>query len=445
MVATDVPRQRVGRIHPAWFVAAAAFVALLGAAGFRSAPGVLIIPLQEEFGWTRGTLSLAVSVNLVLFGLMAPFAAALMDRFGVRGVVATALTLIALGSGSAVFVTAAWQLVLLWGVVVGIGTGSMALVFAATIANRWFVRRRGLVMGVLTAGSATGQLIFLPVLAAVTERTSWRVACLIVAGAALAVVPLVLRSLHSHPRDRGVLPYGGTAADEIPADTAGRPIDAVRRALAALREAARTRTFWALAGGFAICGATTNGLIGTHFIPAAHDHGMGETTAAGLLAVVGVFDIVGTIASGYLTDRFNPRVLLAVYYSLRGVGLVMLPGMLSDTLHPTMIGFVIVYGLDWVATVPPTVALCREAFGKAGTIVFGWVFASHQIGAAIGSAAAGLLRDGTGSYTIAWFGAAGLCVVAAAVSIGIRRGTVSKPVDQRSTAVTQPSGSSRSD
>jgi MFS family permease len=421
MVVTDGRRQRVGRIHPAWFVAAAAFVALLGAAGFRSAPGVFIVPLQEEFGWTRGTLSLAVSVNLVLFGLMAPFAAALMDRFGVRAVVATALTLIAIGSGSAVFVTASWQLVLLWGVVVGIGTGSMALVFAATIANRWFVRRRGLVMGVLTAGSATGQLIFLPVLATVTERTGWRVACLIVAGAALAVVPLVLRFLHSHPRDRGVLPYGGTAADEVPADTTSTPADAVRRAVTALREAARSRTFWALAGGFAICGATTNGLIGTHFIPAAHDHGMGQTTAAGLLAVVGVFDIVGTIASGFLTDRFNPRVLLAVYYSLRGVGLVMLPGMLGDTLHPSMIGFVIVYGLDWVATVPPTVALCREAFGRTGTIVFGWVFASHQIGAAIGSGAAGLLRDGTGSYTIAWFGAAGLCVVAAAVSIGIRR------------------------
>ena len=399
MVETDVPQRQVGRIHPAWLVAAVAFVALLGAAGFRSAPGVLMVPLQEEFGWSRGTLSIAVGVNLVLFGVMAPFAAALMDRFGVRGVVATALTLIAFGSGSAVLVTAAWQLVVLWGFVVGIGTGSMALVFAATVANRWFVRRRGLVMGVLTAGTATGQLVFLPVLAAVTQRSGWRVACLIVAGAALAVVPLVLRCLHSHPRDRGVLPYGGTAADEIPADRTGRPAEAVQRALRALGEAARTRTFWALAGGFAICGVTTNGLIGTHFIPAAHDHGMAETTAAGLLALVGVFDIVGTIASGYLTDRFNPRVLLAIYYSLRGVGLVMLPGMLGDALHPSMIAFVIVYGLDWVATVPPTVALCREAFGSAGTIVFGWVFAAHQIGAAVGSTAAGLLRDGDRATT----------------------------------------------
>ena len=407
------------RFHPAWLVAAAAFVALLGAAGFRSAPSVMIVPLQAEFGWTRGLLSLAVSVNLVLFGLMAPFAAALMDRFGVRAVVAAALTLIAIGSGLAVLVRSAWQLVLLWGVVVGVGTGSMALVFAATIANRWFVKRRGLVMGILTAGTATGQLIFLPLLAWVTEHVGWRTACLIVAGAALAVVPLVVIFLRSHPRDRGVLPYG--AGPDFVAEEAAAPKDAVRRALRALRVASRTRTFWALAGGFAICGATTNGLIGTHFIPAAHDHGLAETAAAGLLALVGVFDILGTIGSGYLTDRFNPRVLLAVYYSFRGVGLVMLPGMLTNSLHPSMIGFVIVYGLDWVATVPPTAALCREAFGAAGTIVFGWVFAAHQLGAAVGSAVAGVLRDQTGSYTIAWFGAAGLCIVAAAVSIGIRR------------------------
>ncbi len=412
-------RTRRRRLHPAWLVAAAAFVALLGAAGFRSAPSVMIVPLQAEFGWSRGVLSLAVSVNLVLFGVMAPFAAALMDRLGVRTVVASALTLIATGSGLAVLVTSAWHLVLLWGVVVGVGTGSMALVFAATVANRWFIRRRGLVMGILTAGSATGQLVFLPLLAAITEYVGWRPACLIVAGAALGVVPVVLRFLHSAPSDRGVLPYGApadfVAVDPPPAG------DAVRRAVRALREAARKRTFWALAGGFAICGATTNGLIGTHFIPAAHDHGLGGTTAAGLLAVVGVFDIVGTIASGYLTDRFNPRVLLALYYALRGVGLTMLPGMLTDSLHPGMIGFVVVYGLDWVATVPPTAALCREIFGAAGTIVFGWVFAAHQIGAAVGSAVAGVLRDQTGSYTIAWFGAAGLCAVAAVMSIGIRR------------------------
>ena len=422
------------RIHPAMLVATVAFVALLGAAGFRAAPSVLMIPLQDEFGWSRGLLSVAVGVNLVLFGLTAPFAAALMDRFGVRRVVACALILVAAGSGLTVLVRHQWQLIACWGVLVGLGTGSMALVFAATVASRWFVRRRGLVMGILTAGSATGQLIFLPILAGVTEHGSWRIASLVIAAAALAVVPLVLIFLHNHPEDRGVTAYGATedqpevqplpGTDVLPAQLVVQnptPASAgsATRALQVLLMASHHRTFWALMAGFAICGATTNGLIGTHFIPAAHDHGLGETTAAGLLAVVGIFDIVGTIGSGYLTDRVDPRVLLAVYYGFRGVGLLMLPGLLSDAIHPSIVAFV-VYGLDWVATVPPTVALCRQAFGDQGNIVFGWVFASHQVGAAIASVTAGVLRDTTGGYTIAWFGAAGMCLVAALVSFQIR-------------------------
>jgi MFS family permease len=320
MVATA----RGARLHPAWVAAAVAFVALLCAAGFRAAPGVLMVPLQEEFGWSRSVVSLAVGVNLVLFGVTAPFAAALMERFGVRAVTSVALGLIAAGSGLSVGVTGSWQLVLLWGVLVGLGTGSMALVFAAIVANRWFVRRRGLVMGVLTAASATGQLIFLPVLAWMSEGSGWRSASLVVAAAALAVIPLVLLRLPNGPADRGVAPYGASAGTPVaPSDPMAAPgagPGPARRAVATLAEAARTRTFWALAAGFAICGASTNGLIATHFIPSAHDHGMPETTAAGLLAVVGVFDIVGTVASGWLTDKLNPRLLLAAYYSLRGAG-----------------------------------------------------------------------------------------------------------------------------
>lgn len=414
-----VPAQARRRIHPAWWVASVAFVALIGAAGFRAAPGVLMVPLEEEFGWRRTLMSSAVSLNLVLYGLMAPFAAALMDRFGIRKVTSIALVLIAAGSGLTVFVNQGWQLLLTWGLLVGLGTGSMALVFAATIANRWFVARRGLVMGILTAAGATGQLIFLPLMASLVEYASWRVASLTIAVAALAVVPFVLIVLRDYPADRGVRPYGAPVdvADPPRPDPAG----AARRAVSALRNAARTKTFWALAGGFAICGATTNGLIGTHFVPSAHDHGMPETTAAGLLALVGIFDIAGTIASGALTDKINPRILLVGYYFFRGVGLLVLPWLLSDRVHPSMLVFIVIYGLDWVATVPPTAALCREVFGIEGTIVFGWVFASHQVGAAIASAAAGVIRDTTGQYTLAWFGAAALCAVAAAVSFGIRR------------------------
>ncbi|CAN5631020.1 MFS transporter [soil metagenome] len=416
-MAIDTP-VRTRRIHPAWIVAIVAFLALVGAAGFRAAPSVLMLPLEDEFGWSRTQLSLAVTVNLLLYGLMAPFAAALMARFGLRKVTSVALLLVASGAAFSIFATEPWMLVLTWGVLIGLGTGSMALVFAATVADQWFVKSRGLVVGILTAGSATGQLAFLPFIALLVEQQGWRQASLLVAGGALLVVPLVLIFLRNHPVDIGMTPYG--APDTYVYEPPARG-NAVKLALGTLRRAAKVRTFWALVAGFAICGATTNGLIGTHFIPSAHDHGMPETTAAGLLAVVGVFDIVGTIASGWLTDRVNPRILLAAYYAFRGLGLLVLPFLLSATVEPPIIIFVVIYGLDWVATVPPTVALCREIFGKDGPIVFGWVFAAHQVGAAIAATVAGVVRDQTGEYSAAWFGAAGLCLVAAVVSASIAR------------------------
>ncbi|MDP9887227.1 MFS family permease [Pseudarthrobacter enclensis] len=417
------------RLHPAWIVAAVAFLALVGAAGFRAAPGVLMVPLQQEFGWSTTVLSAAVSINLVLFGLTAPFAAALMERFGVRAVTATALVLIGMGSALTVLVNQSWQILLTWGLLIGLGTGSMALVFAATIANTWFTKSRGLVIGILTAGSAAGQLVFLPFIALLAQDPGWRQASLLIAAGALAVVPLVLKFLKNSPADVGVLPYGAdpAALEAEEPKAAGGPNDcgpranAAVRALQVLRRASKIRTFWALAAGFAICGATTNGLIGTHFIPSAHDHGMPETAAAGLLAVVGIFDIIGTIASGWLTDRFNPRVLLAVYYQFRGIGLLVLPLLLNAEVQPSMIVFVVIYGLDWVATVPPTAAICRETFGADGSVVFGWVFAAHQLGAAAAAIAAGALRDATGHYTYAWLGAAAMCTIAAVISATIRK------------------------
>ena len=403
----------IRRLHPAWIVAAVAFVALMGAAGFRAAPGVLMIPLNDEFGWPISTMSAAVSFNILLYGLTAPFAAALIGRFGVRAVTMVALVLISAGSGLTVFITSEWLLYLTWGLLIGLGSGSMALVFAAEISHTWFVTRRGLVTGVLSAGSATGQLVFLPVIGALSESTGWRMASLFISGIALLVVPLVLFFVRNHPSDLGVDAFGaepGTTPPRV------RQTGAVSRALAGLRDASRTRSFWALAAAFFICGATTNGLVGVHFIPSAHDHGMPVTVAAGLLAVVGVFDIVGTIASGWLTDRVNPRYLLTGYYAFRGVGLAFLPLLLSSEVHPSIVIFVVVYGLDWVATVPPTVALCREYFGDRAGIVFGWVFAAHQVGAAAAATVAGLVRDEFGDYAYAWIGGAVLCVVAAVFS-----------------------------
>ena len=408
-------------IHRAWIVAAVSFVALVGAGSFRAAPSILIDPLHGEFGWSRATISAAVMVNLIFYGLTAPFAAALMERFGMRLVVASALTLVSIGSGLTVWMTASWQLILCWGLLVGLGTGSMALAFVATVSTRWFVARRGLVTGVLTAGSAAGQLVFLPLLAWLADNRSWQAVSITVSIAALAVVPLVLLFLRDSPEEAGTTAYGASAADAAPTPPSPTPqSNAAGRAVGALSTAARTPTFWLLAGTFAICGASTNGLIGTHFIPAAHDHGMAKTTAASLLALVGIFDIAGTILSGWLTDRFDSRLLLTAYYGLRGVSLVMLPMLFADRIEPPMLFFIIFYGLDWVATVPPTVALCRQHFGADGPIVFGWVLASHQIGAGFVALLAGITRDQLGSYDVAWFVAGGLCVIAAGMSFLIR-------------------------
>ncbi|MGC9378055.1 MFS transporter [Streptomyces sp. MH13] len=413
-----LPRRRT-RVHRAWWVAAVTFVTIVGAAAFRSLPGILIDPLHEEFGWSRGTVGAAVSVNLALYGLTAPFAAALMDRFGIRRVVAAALVVISLGSGLTVWMDSAWQLILCWGLLVGLGSGSMALAFAATVTNRWFTERRGLVTGVLTAAAASGQLVFLPLLSWIVETYDWRPAAVTVALAALAVVPFVWLLLHDHPADVGQKPYGAAEFVPKPAPVPG----AARRALTVLLSAVRTGPFWLLAGTFAICGASTNGLIQTHFVPAAHDHGMPLTTAASMLAVIGVFDVIGTIASGWFTDRFEPRRLLAVYYALRGVSLLFLPMLLAPGIHPPMVFFIVFYGLDWVATVPPTLALCREHYGDDSAIVFGWVLASHQIGAALVAFLGGVARDHFGSYDVVWVASGALCAAAALMALVIRRRT----------------------
>lgn len=342
-------------------------------------------PLHIEFGWSHATIGAAMSINMVLFGVTAPFAAALMDRFGVRPILAVALGLIAAGTGLGIFMTSSWQLLVLWGVLVGLGTGSISMGFVATVSTRWFVARRGIVTGVLTAASATGQLIFLPIVAQITDAYGWRWASIVVTAAAVAVIPVVLLFIRDRPADMATTAYGATAVDSpdpLPTGSFGA-------AAAGLIRGARTRAFWLLATSFAICGMTTNGLIGTHFIPAAHDHGMPTTVAASLLATIGIFDVAGTVFSGWLTDRVDPRVLLVIYYLGRGVSLLLLPLLLSPHAEPSTWVFIIFYGLDWVATVPPTIAICRHYFGADTPVVFGWVFASHQIGAAIAAFGAG--------------------------------------------------------
>jgi sugar phosphate permease len=407
----------LGGIHYAWIVFAITFITLLAASGIRSTPAVLMVPLEGEFGWSRATISLAVSINLVLFGFVGPFAAAMMDRWGIRPVVAGALLLIAAGAALTALMTVPWQLYLLWGIVVGLGAGTMATVFAATVANRWFVQRRGLVVGLLTAASATGQLIFLPVLAWLAQERGWRYVSLTVAICTLAVVPLVLVFLRNRPEDVGIRAYGASE-DDPPAPPRGNP---VAMAFRGLTLASGNRNFWLLAATFFICGASTNGLIGTHLIPAGVDHGMAEVTAASLLAVIGIFDIAGTTISGVLTDRVDSRKLLFAYYGLRGLSLLYLPVAFGSPSF-ALILFIVFYGLDWVATVPPTVAIASQTFGRAaGPVVYGWVFTSHQLGAAVAASAAGLIRTVTGGYELAFIGSGLLCLLAAGLCLLMRR------------------------
>jgi MFS family permease len=409
--------------HRAWAVAAVTFLALVAAAAFRSSTGVFIEPISAEFGWSLSTVSFAVTVNFLLYGLVAPFGAALMEAFGVRRVVAGALVLLALGMALITVVTQPWQLVLFWGVFLGVGAGCLALVLGSIVANRWFVQRRGLVTGVFSAGSATGQLLFLPTLARLSTDHGWRTASLMLSAIALLVVPLVLLVLRERPSDVGVLPYGappGWTEPPAPHDGGAGP---AKVALIRLREASRTRAFWLLFVTFFICGWSTNGLIGTHFIPAAHDHGLPPTSAATLLAFVGVFDLVGVIGSGWFTDRYNPRYLLFVYYGLRGVSLLIVHLVWAPTVQAPMFFFVVLYGLDWAATVPPTMALCRECFGlQRSSVVFGWVYAAHMVGAGFSAGIAGWIRQTTGSYDIAWWTTGVLALLAAVMVLVIPKG-----------------------
>ena len=412
--------------HYGWVVIAATFFAMLVSAGAMGALGVLIRPLEQEFGWQTSQISVALAIRLALYGLMGPFAAALMNRFGVRRVVLAALLLIILGLMGSIGMTFLWQLILLWGIVIGFGTGLTAMVLGATVATRWFTHRRGLAVGMLTASSATGQLVFLPLIAAVTEHHGWRVALALVSAAlALAAITVALL-LRNRPGDVGLVPYG-----EKGAPTASTPISvaALTSPFAVLQDAARSRTFWVLAGTFFICGVSTSGLIQTHFISLCGDYGLAAVTAASVLAMMGAFDFVGTIGSGWLSDRIDNRYLLFWYYGLRGLSLLYLP--FANFTFLGLSPFALFYGLDWIATVPPTVKLTSEEFGREKTnLVFGWIFAAHQLGAAAAAFGAGLSRTLLTSYLPAFFIAGSLCVVAALAILTIgRRKTVLQPAE----------------
>jgi len=413
-------------IHYAWVVAFVTFFAALVAAGAVGSVGVMLLPLQMEFGWTQAEISSALAIRLALLGLVAPFAAALFIRFGLRPVMVASLLLIAAGTGASIYMTALWQLVALWGVVVGLAAGLTALVMSATVATRWFETRRGLVIGLLSAATAMGQLVFLPFMAWLVKADGWRTATLALCVFYAVAVALVVIFIRNRPSDVGLRPFGASPDSPIaaPVTPQGNLFLAPFEALAV---AIRKPIFWILAGSFFVCGASTNGLVQMHLIPMCGDYMIPATAAAGTLALMGGFNFVGTVASGWLTDRFNPRILLMIYYGLRGLSLFYLVSTGFDS--TSLLLFSIFYGLDWIATVPPTVKLTADAFGPArATLVFGWIFAAHQLGAGFAAYGAGFIRTELGSYSLAFQAAGILCIIAALAFLGSRRRAQQTPV-----------------
>lgn len=426
--AGDAVTRFFGRIgvHYGWVVVAVTFFAALVAAGAAGSVGVMMVPLQLEFGWTPAEISSALGLRFALLGLVAPFAAALFNRFGLRPVMIMSFVLISSGMGLSIFMREMWQLVLLWGVFVGVGAGLTAVVMSAAVATRWFDKRRGLVVGLLTASTATGQLIVLPALAWIVEQQGWRSAILLMCILYAVAVALILAFIRNKPDDVGLRPFGATANAEPAPAPAAPQVNLFVAPFSALAIAVRKPVFWILAGTFFVCGASTNGLVQMHLIPMCGDFGINATSAAGLLALMGVFDFFGTVASGWLSDRFNSRTLLFWYYGLRGLSLLYLP--FSGFEPAALAVFAVFYGLDWIATVPPTVKLTADAFGPArATMVFGWIFAAHQIGAGFAAFMAGVIRTELGSYMLAFQGAGVLCIIAA-LALVIGRGRRREPL-----------------
>lgn len=400
------------RLHYAWIVSAITFTVLLVAAGVRTAPGVFIKPLEAEFGWSRGSISLAVAVSLIAFGLGGPIAGGLTDRFGPRRVMLAGLSLIAVGLAPLLALRSLWQLHLFWGIITGIGTGAIATVLGATVAHRWFKTHRGLMIGLFGAASSAGQLVFLPGLMALTSSSGWRTAIGALVGTMLVLLIPVMLWMKDRPQDIGTLPVGDDG-------TAGTGVVAAGVAGTSVAEAVRTRDFWLLAGSFFICGYTSNGLVGTHLLPHAVEHGFTEVAAASALGLMGMMNVVGTLASGWLTDRYDNRKLLAVYYGFRAIAIAALPFIVE---FQGLLIFAVLYGLDWIATVPPTVNLTAQRFGKTslGTI-FGWIFCAHMFGAAIAAYAGGFFHDLLGDYNLIFLSAAVLGFIAVGLSITITR------------------------
>jgi len=416
MTPLALARLTSGRVHYAWIVLVVMFTATLAGVGVRAAPGVMIVPLERAFGWDVSTISAAISINIILMGVTGPFVTGFMEVVGLKRTILLCLTLLTAGTGLSIFMTEPWQLFLTWGLMVGVGSGAGAVGITAAVANRWFVERTGLAMGLLFSAAAAGQLVFLPVLALLAERFGWQAAAFAVTVAIAAVVPVVALLLPESPAQIGIGPYGSAAVQRA-SPLAGNPFSI---ALSALLRAAHSPDFWLLTLSFGVCGFSTNGLINTHLIAYCSDRGISEVNGAWVLVAVGVFSLIGSAGSGWLCDRYNPRVLLFWYYSLRGLSLIAVPFTRFDAVSLSL--FSIFYGLDWVATGPATFALTNEVFGRKDTpVVIAWIFAGHQVGGALAAFGAGAVRSATGDYFLAFVTSGLACLLASLLVLRITR------------------------
>jgi MFS family permease len=404
-----MPKSHTDSVHYAWLVLAVTFLCLFVASALRSVPGIIMMSLEQEFDWKRETISGAISLNLLLFGLAGPFLGRLMDLYGAKKVSVITLILSVLGAVGSVFMQASWQMYLFWGLLIGAGSGGTSMIMGATLINRWFHKRRGLALGILGAAFSSGQLVFTPVLMQINVHEGWRAATLFIAVAlGLVVLPLVLKFLRDDPESKGMLPYGDN----------GFHATVIKPDRSPMRSAMSSLQFWLLASSFGICGLTTSGLLQTHLIPHGIEHGFSEMTMAMSLGLMGAADVFGTILSGWLCDRFGKRWPLVFYYGVRGATLILLPSI--DTTGQLMI-FSVIYGMNWLSTIPATSALTADLFGKQNIgVVFGWICFAHQIGAAIAAYTAGYVHSLIGDYNLAFIASGLFAFVATGIVCFIR-------------------------
>lgn len=411
------------RIHYSWIILSIAFFSIIIAGIVRSSSGVFIVPFEKEFGWDRSIISFAFALSLLLYGISGPFMAALIEVIGLKKMMILAMTTLLAGVVLTFLMVEPWQLILIWGVIIGLGSGLYLTVLSPYVANRWFEKRRGLALGILTASTATGQLILLPVLAIIVENQSWKWAMGLILILSFIVLVIIVLFMKNSPKEVGLLPYGLEKEPQV--EDVVEKKNPIIIAFHALFEAVKVKEFWLLAGSFFICGLSTSGLIGTHFISYCIGFGFTAVTAASMLSFMGVFDLIGTTLSGWLSDRFDNRWLLFWYYGLRGASLVLLPFALSEGSMPLLIIFSVFYGLDWIATVPPTINISRQIFGiEKSVVVYGWIFAAHQLGSAVAAGGAGIIYKFFNSYSWAFVLAGMFCLLASLFVVVIKKQSV---------------------